>query len=55
MKALSLTQPWASLVADGRKTTETRSWLTHYRGPLAIHATKVRDPGISPQGGTGGS
>jgi hypothetical protein len=40
MKALSLTQPWASLVALGQKTVETRSWPTRYRGWLAIHAAK---------------
>lgn len=38
MKALSLTQPWATLVAIGAKKIETRSWRTNYRGPLAIHA-----------------
>lgn len=41
MKALSLWQPWASLVAIGAKTIETRSWSTSYRGPLAIHAAKT--------------
>jgi hypothetical protein len=40
MKALSLTQPWASLVAIGAKKIETRSWGTAYRGPLAIHAAR---------------
>lgn len=40
MKALTLTQPWASLVAIGAKRLETRSWSTSYRGPLAIHAAK---------------
>lgn len=40
MKALTLTQPWATLVAIGAKTIETRSWLTNYTGPLAIHAAK---------------
>ncbi len=40
MKALTLTQPWASLVALGLKHIETRSWSTGYRGPLAIHAAK---------------
>ena len=40
MKALTLTQPWASLVALGFKRVETRSWATRYRGPLAIHAAK---------------
>ena len=40
MKALTLTQPWASLVALGAKRIETRSWSTPYRGSLAIHAAK---------------
>ena len=40
MKALTLTQPWASLVAIGAKRIETRSWSTSFRGPLAIHAAK---------------
>lgn len=40
MKALTLTQPWASLMASGWKQIETRSWSTKYRGPLAIHAAK---------------
>lgn len=40
MKVLTLTQPWATLVAIGAKHVETRSWGTSYRGPLAIHAAK---------------
>jgi activating signal cointegrator 1 len=40
MKALSLTQPWASLVQCKAKSVETRSWYTSYRGPLVIHAAK---------------
>ncbi len=40
MKALSLTQPWATAVAIGLKQWETRGWATRYRGPLAIHAAK---------------
>lgn len=40
MKLISLTQPWAALVAHGFKRFETRGWFTDYRGPLAIHATK---------------
>jgi hypothetical protein len=40
MKALTLTQPWASLIPRGAKRIETRSWGTTYRGPLAIHAAK---------------
>ncbi len=41
MKALTLTQPWATLVAIGAKRIETRSWSTPYRGLLAIHAAKT--------------
>lgn len=40
MKTLSLTQPWATLVAIGAKRVETRSWNAKYSGPLAIHAAK---------------
>src|SRR5260370_42147173 len=43
MKALTLWQPWASLVAFEEKKVETRTWATKYRGPLAIHAA-VRMP-----------
>lgn len=38
MKTITLWQPWASLVALGVKTIETRSWSTPHRGALAIHA-----------------
>lgn len=38
MKAITLWQPWASLIAIGAKQYETRSWSTTYRGPIAIHA-----------------
>jgi activating signal cointegrator 1 len=50
MKALTLTQPYATLVAIGAKTIETRSWPTAYRGRIAIHAGK----GLGPVGGTRG-
>ena len=40
MKALSLWQPWASLMAVGAKKIETRSWPTNYRGLVAIHSAK---------------
>ncbi|MBP2643945.1 MAG: hypothetical protein H6Q67_1832 [Firmicutes bacterium] len=40
MKAITIMQPWASLIACGAKHIETRSWATKYRGPLAIHAGK---------------
>jgi len=40
MKAITLWQPWASLLACGAKKFETRSWATNYRGPIAIHAAQ---------------
>lgn len=45
MKALSLWQPWATLVASGYKRFETRHWTTRHRGPIAIHASKRRNLG----------
>jgi len=41
VKAITLTQPWATLVAIGAKRIETRSWWHQYRGRLAIHAAKA--------------
>lgn len=44
--ALSVKQPWASLLAQGKKTIETRVWRTGYRGPLVICSSKEpRDQG----------
>jgi len=40
VKAISVLNPWAVLLAIGAKTYETRSWVTPYRGPIAIHASK---------------
>lgn len=38
MRAITLWQPWASLVAFEEKKVETRCWSTKYRGELAIHS-----------------
>jgi ASCH domain len=38
IKALSVRQPWASLIVAGVKNIENRSWRPHYRGRLYIHA-----------------
>jgi len=43
MKALSLLQPWAFLMANGHKNIENRSWFTNFRGPVLIHASKGWD------------
>ncbi|ALS27177.1 PUA-like domain-containing protein [Paenibacillus sp. 32O-W] len=40
MKAITIHQPWATLIALGEKRFETRGWKTNYRGPIAIHASK---------------
>ena len=50
MKGLTLTQPWATLIAIGAKRIETHSWQTSYRGLLAIHAGQ----GLGPVGGMKG-
>lgn len=44
MKAISLWQPWASMVALGHKKHETRSYVLRHRGPLLIHAGKQFRP-----------
>ncbi len=41
--ALSLKQPWAALLAHGRKTIEVRRWPTVRRGGILIHAARVPD------------
>lgn len=41
MKTLSIRQPWAELIVQGRKTLELRTWMVKYRGPLAIHASQT--------------
>lgn len=43
MKALTVKQPWASAIVFGSKDVENRTWLTHYRGPLWIHAAGKDD------------
>jgi hypothetical protein len=40
VRAITLWQPWASLIVCGTKKIETRSWSTKIRGTVAIHAAK---------------
>ena len=42
MKVLSLTEPFATLILNGNKHIETRSWKTSYRGELYIHASMTK-------------
>lgn len=43
MKALTIKQPWASLIINGYKEYEFRSWKTNYRGKILIHAGLAMD------------
>ena len=38
MKVLTIKNPWATLIVDGYKKYEFRSWKTNYRGKILIHA-----------------
>ena len=38
MKVLTIKEPWASLIVQGFKEYEFRSWRTNYRGKILIHA-----------------
>lgn len=40
MKAISIRQPWAYLLANGHKDIENRNWNTKFRGEVLIHASK---------------
>ena len=39
MKTLSVRQPWASLIINGVKDIENRTWATSHRGPLLIQSS----------------
>lgn len=43
MKVITIKQPFASLIAEGIKEYEFRTWKTKYRGELLIHAGKGID------------
>lgn len=43
MKVLTIREPWASLIINGYKKYEFRSWKTNYRGKILIHAGKGID------------
>ena len=40
MKAITISQPYASLISNGIKFVENRTWETKYRGEIAIHSGK---------------
>ena len=43
MKVITIKQPFASLIAEGYKEYEFRTWNTKYRGDILIHAGKSID------------
>ena len=43
MKTLSLKQPFAELILQGKKKIELRKWNTKFRGKFLIHASKIPD------------
>ena len=43
MKVITIKQPWATLIAEGIKEYEFRTWNTKYRGDILIHAGKSID------------
>ncbi len=43
MKALSLKQPFAELILQGKKKIELRKWNTKFRGEFLIHSSKIPD------------
>ena len=43
MKAITIKQPWASLIAAGLKDIENRTWKTNFRGRVLIHAGMKAD------------
>jgi len=47
MHTLSIRQPWVELILQGNKDVENRSWTTHHRGLILLHASKILDFNIS--------
>lgn len=43
MKAITIKQPWASLIVSGLKDIENRTWKTNFRGRVLIHAGMKAD------------
>ena len=47
MKALSIKEPYASMILSGKKTIETRTWKTNYCGKILLCASKIPKSNIS--------
>ena len=46
-KILTIKEPWATMIKEGLKTIETRTWKTKYRGKIFLHASKSQKSNIS--------
>jgi hypothetical protein len=47
-RVLSIRQPWAWAISQGRKKVENRTWSTSYRGVVYIHASlKLERDGLT--------
>jgi len=46
MKAITIKEPWATLIAEGYKEYEFRTWKTNYRGDILIHTGKSFDKNL---------
>lgn len=43
MKVITIKEPYATLIKEGMKEYEFRTWKTNYRGYILIHAAKSFD------------
>lgn len=46
MKTITIKQPWASLIVEGIKDVENRTWKTNFRGRILIHAGIEKTSGL---------
>lgn len=49
MKGLTIKEPWATLIIEGYKMYEFRSWKTKYRGKILIHAGATLEKDMVPR------
>lgn len=47
LPVLSIRQPWAWLIVNGHKDIENRTWKTHFRGKVLVHAGKKWDEDVT--------
>ena len=47
MKAISIKEPWATMIYERKKTIETRTWKTNHRGDLLLCASKKPESKLS--------